>query len=738
MKKATIILLLCVFLIGLPIGILHATEINQSDDYKPLDVIVILDRSGSMNESDPTRMTAAAIKMLINMMPAEDSKVGIVNFSSDAEIITKDEKGQEALIDLNDISGIERNKTVVDNINNEGWTGIGNALIKAKQLLESKGRKDSQKAMILFTDGVDTLETDKALAQCKENESDAIIWAKQNNCPIYCIGLNYIDENGKDSMGENGEGIKKLKTISTETNGLAEATSNLKEVENLFIQMLADVCSLYYQEAGVVPGDGGRHEIPIQVGPSVVEVNIRMTSESDNAIKDGSIELYDPSGNKITLTNTENIRYDVDTSSANIKVILPETGSWKLIVNGIKGDTIKIGFLEHYDLGIDSTLTLPEVNPEGTVYVGDPVSVKTVLTSGDQPITDKELYNTVKEAKMTIIPRNKPDQIKVVSLSLDNDAFKGGFTIEENSVFDVHIQIIADSFYREDLLVLQSDNHPLTINKTIPNVSLFSDDQTVVENLYSYVSDIEGDGITAKIVKLSDPETAELSIDEKGNLIIQGKKWSSTTATVAFTDEQGNTVETTFKIKVKSFVATIMSIVLLILLLAGLITLIILFILLNRRIKGVFVLNEVNLFKDGQQIHVEKEYHFDEIDENYIFNAPTIFRRSRDYHLAALLAAINDRFEFGNQDAKAFFKWSETEAGLDALARLKEVKLKGSFRGRNGFVVKMPKEDMGIQVNQTRKDKLKIVSGRNMNINLFTDDKKELLLTIDLDYQKKR
>lgn len=79
--------------------------------YKPLDLVVIVDSSGSMNTSDTNRTALDAVRMLVNMMPAKDSRVGIVGFNTEAKVLTKAPSGKDALISLGDFTGVETIRT---------------------------------------------------------------------------------------------------------------------------------------------------------------------------------------------------------------------------------------------------------------------------------------------------------------------------------------------------------------------------------------------------------------------------------------------------------------------------------------------------------------------------------------------------------------------------------------------------------------------------------------------------
>jgi len=533
------------------VGTVLAADISGNVEYKPLDMVVIIDTSGSMNYSDSTHMTSSAINMLINMMPAEDSRIGIVTFNTKPTALTCDASGNPTLLALKDFENVKNIKQKVSAIAYKGDTGIGNAVKMATDIL-AKESKDSnrQKAIILFTDGLDDFGPDQmSLARCKENQGTAVQWATENGCPVYCVGYNYKTSSGANSMGKNGEGITKLESIAKPTGGQAKAITSIKEIEDMFVNILANICDLYYKVIETVPGDGQRHEVSIPVSPEVIEANIRITCPTKEALSKGKIELYNPKNEKVALQNGNGVRYDVDATAASIKVLSPKTGTWKLVLDGIKGEEIKIGLLEHYELGIVSKLTLPEGNPKDVAYVGDEIGVQAYLTTDGKQISDVAIYETIKDARVVVTPRAAPENKEVYALSFDGTQYTGSFLIPQESVYDVTVEIASESFIRSDNLVIQSNNHPLVINKEFENVKLNKNKQIVIKDIYTYVSDPEQDAITAQITNSTDPDMAKATIQDD-TIVIDGLKWGATNVTVTFTDAHGNVVNSTFKVSV--------------------------------------------------------------------------------------------------------------------------------------------------------------------------------------------
>ena len=558
MRRKLATLFLCIILV---LGLLpnaFAAEVESEHEYKPLDLVVVLDNSGSMKYSDKEKSALSAVRMLVNMMPAQDSRVCVIGFNTDPIPLTKDSSGASVLVPLADFSGLESVRDAVksENVPYKGDTGIGNALIAAKEVLASQSDSSHTRAIILFTDGVDDFEStptaqlrEARLAACEENESNAVKWARDNKCPIYCLGYDYAMAGGQSSMGANGEGLIKLQNISDNTGGKFSVIHSIRDMELMMIQFLADVCDLNYKEVVTIPGDGGEHECTIPVSASVVEANIRIAGGDANAIGNGEVHLFDPSGKEIQLANSGNVRYDVDVAAASIKVIMPKPGDWRLTVKGIRGEDIHVGLLEHYRMNLSTQITFPDGNPEGVAYSNDELGVRAWLTYDGKDLKDDDLYAAVTSARVILVSRRDPNDRTEIPLVLGDHEFTGSFVIPEDCVYDATIRLDWDTVYREDTITIHSSNRPLELVKPIEDVSVNKNKTITIDNILQYVRDDENDEIKAELAFVTNADKADVTLNGD-QITITGKKMGSTMVTIRYTDDQGNTVESDFRLKV--------------------------------------------------------------------------------------------------------------------------------------------------------------------------------------------
>ena len=164
---------------------------------RPNDVILIIDRSGSMaasyNQGDDFMLAAKnASKGFVDLMDMSKHQVGVVDFSTDIKSFP-----------------LSTDKTAVKNyitpLVASGSTATGAAIYKAKELLENK-RTDAQPVIVLLTDGDATVPSQNPYAYAMQAATDA----KDAGIVFYTIALLQQSAN-PDTSGPN----KLMKDMAT-------------------------------------------------------------------------------------------------------------------------------------------------------------------------------------------------------------------------------------------------------------------------------------------------------------------------------------------------------------------------------------------------------------------------------------------------------------------------------------------------------------------------------------------
>ena len=157
-----------------------------STDEEPVDIVLVLDQSGSMKDefsNGITRQAAMkdAVKSFVTGIDGEGGhRISVVTFGSSADILKKwteiNENGKEEL--LSAINGLPDRPS--------GATNISAGMTSAKNLMDAG--KGSRKVVIVFTDGVPTTRSDfdTEVADSAINTAKAM---KDAGTDIYTIGV---------------------------------------------------------------------------------------------------------------------------------------------------------------------------------------------------------------------------------------------------------------------------------------------------------------------------------------------------------------------------------------------------------------------------------------------------------------------------------------------------------------------------------------------------------------------
>ena len=171
-------------------------EVTQTSSTKPLDIVLVLDQSGSMADdfngntttNDKARRQYAmkqAVNSFIKKATSADGthNMAIVTFGTDVKVLNSgwtkvDTEGAKALTSA--INGLSDEPT--------GATNVGDGMKKALELISAKSDTNPQKVVIVFTDGVPTTRSDFD-TDVANSAITAANSMKNTGVTIYTVGI---------------------------------------------------------------------------------------------------------------------------------------------------------------------------------------------------------------------------------------------------------------------------------------------------------------------------------------------------------------------------------------------------------------------------------------------------------------------------------------------------------------------------------------------------------------------
>jgi len=334
--------------------------------YNGVEIVLVIDDSGSMDSNDRYNQRLTVAKNLIDSLP-NNSKIGIVNFESDVELLTttltEDRESAKAYL----TTGYFKS-----NGGTMMYTAIGNAFT----LFESTDEK-ILKMMVVLSDG-NTSDTSK--------HSSVISTATTNDVKIYTIGL------GSSTRYFNSY----LKPLAENTGGnfyLAQNASSLEEIytnigNKIDINTDSDMDGIsdYYEENMVL------------FNRIAIELDKNDPDSDDDRLKDGEeIKItytYNEDRSKVCVTgklisNPTKMDSDGDEiedcfDESPMKPWKPTTSLGNIVKNAgflyYEGENIlysrkkaeqsKMGFSYAYDEGIFAILSILDCEPVYFLYEG--------------------------------------------------------------------------------------------------------------------------------------------------------------------------------------------------------------------------------------------------------------------------------------------------------------------------------------------------------------------------------
>jgi Mg-chelatase subunit ChlD len=157
-------------------------------EYQPVDVVLVMDVSGSM-QGEKINSAKAAAKTFVDKLNMTRDRVGLVSFSDEANIVCY----------------LTNNKTSIEakigSLNAGGSTNLGGGISKSNEVFVKNGtRPDAVWIMILLSDGKANRPSPDDARKYAINQSECAKVLKGKGVRIYTIGLGSSGDLDEDLL----------------------------------------------------------------------------------------------------------------------------------------------------------------------------------------------------------------------------------------------------------------------------------------------------------------------------------------------------------------------------------------------------------------------------------------------------------------------------------------------------------------------------------------------------------
>lgn len=542
---------LCLVWSGLGWGAPRAAAAERAAG-QPYNIALLIDKSGSMNATDPERLAVSAAGMFVNSLYTESlmdqaagtggarSRVGVISFSADTETETIPvELTSEAEVSF--VAG-KIDAVTYDKVNT-GATDLGRAVLAGTEMLKDAQDGVRKNMIILFTDGYTDALSPEGMERSAAMMAEGLEAARQLGCEIYVVGLNYqgrINDQGRAEIWnianstQSGEGL-----LLPDGNDAGAAS----RVNYLITDSRQEVSDFYNAIFGMMMGSGGTKLPPWHqdgwtyysadlTSPGIFCANIYIIS--DGGI--GGLGLWDPSGSQVDLSSGS-VRLVRGNGYALMTITAPAQGIWTVGAEGEVSYDVTLVPVTGITLRMDSQIQ------------GGAAAIRLEVLYMDQP-QDEAFYTALSGASCTVTPEAGGEgQTVPLTYSQEEGVLTGAFTVPAPGRYMIQAAVTAAQMTRTTTQTLE-----FTMGGAPIQVAVGHGAAVDVDLAARFLAGWDSVTLTVEDVSWTPEERLDITPGEAGVITIRGLSTGEASFTVHAVDSLGQvwdipgTVEVTFSL----------------------------------------------------------------------------------------------------------------------------------------------------------------------------------------------
>ena len=381
----------------------HST--SEGSNSLPLDVVLVMDSSGSMKRTDPQDLRKPAAKLFISLLDDKD-RASVVSFSDKGYPVAfftpvKGKQNEEKLF------------AAVDRISNKGvYTNLLGAVEGAMRVINRNPLPNRKQIIVLMTDGKMDLGNDtNNNANSEKLFNELVPQLKKQNIELHTIA--FTDESDKAY----------LEKIALGTGGKFNLAQNNKQLHDVYTAIFEQ-----NKQPNMLPFNGEK----FTVDSAIKEVTIVGSKETEDVV----LSLQNPNGEIYTAKNKpEAMKWFTAQAFDLITITNPKAGEWQIKASNGKNKAYVITDLK-FQL---------QVEPQ-EVAIGEGLMINAWLEDKGERINKPSVLSNLTMELRVHTPEGETHVLDMQPQTSD------GAGAELSGVYMSHIALPADGRYQIEVV----------------------------------------------------------------------------------------------------------------------------------------------------------------------------------------------------------------------------------------------------------------------------------------------
>jgi len=393
----------------------YGAGVREAQAARALDVVLVMDCSGSMRKTDPDNLRQQAAKLFVSLLDAED-RVAVVGFEERSVTLAPFLRpGRKA----------ERDRLFagIDRVGSTGpWTDIEAGLRRAFELLGGREDAGQDRIVVVMTDGrVDTGDADRDRGTTERLRRELADRFRAEEIPV--MSLAFTEQSD----------VRLMEDISFRTGGymaLARSSDELNEVFIQFFQKLKEPESTPVSQ-NRFRIDGSVKEATLIARKTAPDVDVQLVTPSGRIVKD-----FVEGGDFVRFQTGS---YDLITMKH------PEEGEWGIRFSHGKGNRVVLITDLRLETGFDASFLSKDMR----------VPVEAYLTRGEELLDDPEVIESTRFSLVRVGPGlDEAETTELFDDGRDGDreagdaVFGGEFRVPGPGSYRLNIEAAGKTFSR--------------------------------------------------------------------------------------------------------------------------------------------------------------------------------------------------------------------------------------------------------------------------------------------------